>query len=56
VGARLGVAAVDALVQSTYGVYLTLHSGEISQEPYASVSRQQCKVQDEVLDLIARLQ
>jgi 6-phosphofructokinase 1 len=55
-GARLGAAAIDALLQGIHGVYLTLHGSEIGYEPYASVWNQSCKVQDEVLDLIARLE
>jgi 6-phosphofructokinase 1 len=55
-GARLGVAAVDALAQGTHGIYLTLRGGEIGYEPYASVAQSECKVRDDVLDLIARLE
>jgi 6-phosphofructokinase len=55
-GARLGVAAEDALSQGMHGVYLTLHGSEIGYEPYASVKTPQCKVQDQTLDLIARLE
>jgi 6-phosphofructokinase 1 len=55
-GARLGVAAVDALVAGTHGVYLTVVGNTIGREPYASARTPQCKVQDEVLDLITRLE
>jgi 6-phosphofructokinase 1 len=55
-GARLGVAAVDALSAGIHGIYLTLVGNTIGQEPYASVRSQQCKVQDDVLDLITRLE
>ncbi|MGO8946110.1 MAG: ATP-dependent 6-phosphofructokinase [Ktedonobacterales bacterium] len=55
-GARLGVAAVDALLEGNYGIYLTVHGNEIGREPYASARCQECKVRDEVLDLIARLE
>ena len=55
-GARLGAAAVDALLEGAHGVYLTLHGNAITYEPYASVWTPPCKVQDEVLDLIARLE
>jgi 6-phosphofructokinase 1 len=55
-GARLGVAAVDALLQGIHGVYLTVVGNTIGREPYASVRTEQCKVQDEVLSLITRLE
>jgi len=55
-GARLGVAAVNLLLQGTHGIYLTVHGNDIGQEPYSSVWNPQCKVRDEVLDLIARLE
>ena len=55
-GARLGAAAVDALVQGIHGIYLTLHGSEIAHEPYASVWNETCKVRDDMLDLIARLE
>jgi 6-phosphofructokinase 1 len=55
-GTRLGVAAVDALLEGTHGVYLTVVGSTIGREPYTSTRTQQCKVQDEVLDLITRLE
>ena len=55
-GARLGAAAVDALVQGIHGIYLTLRGSEIAHEPYASVWNETCKVRDDMLDLIARLE
>jgi 6-phosphofructokinase len=55
-GGRLGVAAVDALVQGTYGICLSARGGEIGHEPYARVAQSECKVRDHVLDLIARLE
>jgi 6-phosphofructokinase 1 len=55
-GARLGVTAVDTLLQGVHGVYLTLHGSEIGFEPYASVRTQQRKVEDQIVDLVARLE
>ncbi len=55
-GARLGVAAVNALLQGTHGIYLTIHGNQIGQVLYAGVTNLQRKVGDEELDLIARLE
>ena len=43
------------LLRGTYGVYLTVNGNEIGQEPYASIWQPCCKVQNDVLDLIAWL-
>lgn len=54
-GARLGVAAVEAAIKGTHGVYLTVRGGDIGFEPYEHVTCNQRKVSDDVLDLIAQL-
>lgn len=54
-GARMGIAAVSALLEGVHDVYLTVRGNAIQHEPYASVTRTQVKVTEEMLDLIQQL-
>lgn len=54
-GARMGVAAVNAALRGEAGHYLTVRGGDLVLEPYESVMTVQHKVSDELLGLISEL-